>query len=249
MVSLTVTISIALFVFYIETPEEEKKFEIVEAFKLSEIFDKEMGGTNLWYFSGGLGRHTRAVTIPVLAARARKINQQVELKLQVINPDDVELCKRYADYRRGLKSASDYQDKWTVSFVRREILATIICALLYKWKDPLLDVSICLKNNFSTLRIDLGSKSAIITKEDPKEPALICREESFLYRSYKSELQQTFKHFKQVNFDFQGSFKIAKLTGDEVSEILLNLGMKNGLTTSDSDAIAIIIKENHNPYV
>ncbi len=177
-VSLTVTVCIGLFLFYIELPDDEKKFEIIESFKISEVFEKERNDTKIWYFSGGTGRYTRTVTIPELSLKARNTNSHKTIKMQIIDPNDDNACLNYSNYRNSLKSANSGL-KWTPKKVKVESVSTIISAVIHKSNNALIDISICLKESFSTLRIDLSSNSGILTKEDPLEPALVCRSNSF----------------------------------------------------------------------
>ncbi len=247
-VSLTVTVCIGLFLFYIELPDDEKKFEIVESFKIKELFDKERSGTEIWYFTGGLGRYTRTSTIPEIAKIAQSTNQHKSIKIQIIDPTDENACTNYANFRKGLNSASKNGIIWNKEFVRQECIATIVSAIIHKCNYPLLDLSICLKNNFSTLRIDLSSKMAILTKEDPKEPALVCREGSFLYRTYKEEILQTFKEYKPVNTSINFPYLLATLTKENVQEIVQQLNLGSSLIDHDYQRITEIIKSNEKPY-
>jgi hypothetical protein len=248
-VSLTVTVGIGLFVFYIEIPDDEKKFEIIESFKLNELFEKERNHTEIWYFSGGLGRYTRSKTIPELSRISKNSNQHKTLKIQVIDPTNETVCNKYASYRNSLKSSNKNPNKWTKTYVRQEITSTIILAMLFKSTNPLLDLFICLKNNFSTLRIDLSSKTGIITKEDPKEPALVCRENSFLYRTYKEEILQTFKEYKSINTTLNFTYDFETLKVEDIEQIARLLEINDGLTNEDFSNIYNLIKENNNPYV
>lgn len=247
-VSLTVTVAIGLFLFFIELPDEEKKFEIVEPFKIGDLFQKERSGTEIWFFSGGTGRFTRSTTIPELAKIAKNNNHHINLKIQLIDPSNEHVCINYANYRKGLRSSDNSQGKWTKEYVRHEILSTIVSAIIHKSHFPLLDIAIGLKNNFSTLRIDLSSNVAIITKEDKQEPALVCREGSFLYRTYKEEILQTFKEYGQLNMLLEFDFSLKDLTVDNVREVLEKLGIAKGLNENDYAQIQCILKQNNNPY-
>ncbi|MFA6275779.1 MAG: hypothetical protein WC622_03470 [Pedobacter sp.] len=247
-VSLTVTVCIGLFLFYIELPDDEKKFEVIESFKIKELFDKERTDTDLWYFTGGLGRYTRTSTIPELAKIAQKTNQHKSIKIQIIDPTNTTACENYANFRKGLNSASKDNTAWNKDFVRNECLATILSAMIYKCKYPLLDLTICLKNNFSTLRIDVSSKTAIITKEDPKEPALVCRQGSFLYRTYKEEILQTFKEYKPVNTSINFAYQLDTLSADDVKNMISQLNLNSSLVDNDYLDIVKIIKSKEKPY-
>ncbi|MGZ5244090.1 MAG: hypothetical protein ACXWEY_05030 [Bacteroidia bacterium] len=247
-VSLTVTVAIGLFLSYIEIPEEEKKFEIIESFKISELFEKERNNTEIWYFSGGTGRYTRAKTVPELSRLSKNSNQHKTLKIQIIDPTNEATCHNYAIYRSSLKSSDKNIEQWTKEYVRQEVTATIILIMLYKSANSLLDLSICLKNNFSTLRIDLSSHAGIVTKEDSKEPALACRENSFLYRTYKEEILQTFKEYKSLNTNLNFNYRIDKITDENISDMCSQLGIEKGLTKEDFTKVAALVKENKNPY-
>ena len=246
-VSLTVTVCIGLFLFYIELPDDEKKFEIIESFKISEVFEKERSETKIWYFSGGTGRYTRTVTIPELSQKARNTNSHKTIKMQIIDPNNNKACVNYANYRNSLKSASN-GTKWTAERVKLESVSTIISAVIHKSNNALLDISICLKESFSTLRIDLSSTSAMLTKEDQLEPALVCRSNSFLYRTYEEEILQTFKEYPQINTTIDFIVDMKSLKEADIKNIATQLKIEDGLTDANYQEILKSLIENKNPY-
>jgi len=246
-VSLLVTISIALYLDYIEIPENEKKYDIIEPFQIQEIFERERMHTSSWYFSGGTGRYTRAVTIPELSKIAKKSNKHITLKLQVIDPEDKTICQKYASYRSALRSSEKNDTKWTAEYVRQEVLSTIVSAYVFQSINPFLQISIAVKNSFSTMRIDISESSAIITKEDPKEPALICVKDTFLFRTYVEEIHQTFKEFRQINIPTQFVGGIQELTPEKIETILNDLPITD-LTTDECQQVCETLKKNLNPY-
>jgi hypothetical protein len=245
-VSLIVTVGIGLFLFHIELPEEQKKFEIVEALRIGELLDKQRKGTKLWYFSGGTGRYTRTVTIPELSKKANRTNSHITVKLQLINPNSNTACENYANYRNNLKSAQ--KTKWDAHFVRLECVTTIVSAIIHKSKNTLLDISLCLKENFSTVRIDMASTSAVLTKEDPSEPALVCWQDSFLYRTYEEEFLQTFKQCRQINSSFNLNITTDEPTIENIKFIVTKLKIQDGLTDEDYESIIGKLQENKNQY-
>lgn len=246
-ISLTVTVSIGLFLFYIELPDDEKKFEIIESFKISEVFEKERNETKIWYFSGGVGRYTRTVTIPELSQKARNTNSHKTIKMQIIDPNNEKACVNYSNYRNSLKSANNGQ-KWTSKKVKIESVSTIISAVIHKSNNALLDISICLKESFSTLRIDLSSNSGILTKEDPLEPALICKNNSFLYRTYEEEILQTFKEYPAIDTTINFFVDMTDLKIEDLKNITNKLKINEGLEEEDYSIILKSLKENKNPY-
>ncbi|SKC07945.1 hypothetical protein SAMN05660841_04074 [Sphingobacterium nematocida] len=248
IVSLLVTVLIGLFLFYIELPDEEKKFEIIEPFKMKEIFEKEAISTELWFFSGGMGRYTRYATIPKLSESAKRTNEHKSLKLQFIDPKNNSLCEKYAEFRKSLKSAEKETDVWTLDYVKWETIATIVVASIYKSQNPLLDLQICLKNNFSTMRIDMSSSAAIITKEDKSEAAIICRKGSFLYRTYKEEILHAFKQYELLKISLNSKFDLHNLNEADIKMICEQLNINQGLNSNDYQNILRTINDKKEHY-
>lgn len=247
-IALVVSVFLGLFTFYIEIPESEKKHSIVDSNTLKEYFPKARLDTDFWYFSGGTGRYTRAVTIPEISQISEKLNSHKNIRINLLDPTDVILCKAYAKFRTSLKSGKK-EKKWNLEYVRREIIATICCAVIYRSKNQLLEISIFLKNSFSSLRIDLSKNYCFVTKEDKQEPALLIPKDTFLYRTFREEILQTSKQYKQI--DMTGNMdniEIGKIQSGDIEEMTFHFGFNAFLGQRDFEAIADIINKNENPY-
>ena len=247
-IALVVSVFIGLFTFYIEIPESEKKHSIVDSNMLKEYFPKARLDTDFWYFSGGTGRYMRAVTIPEISQTSEKLNSHKNIKINLLDPSDGNLCKSYAEFRSSLKSGKK-TNTWSLKYARREIISTICSAVIYKSKNQLLDISIFLKNNFSSLRIDLSKDFCFITKEDKQEPAVLIPKETFLYRTYREELLQTSKQYKQLDMTCRmDNIEFGNIQSGDIEEITLHFGFNDFLEQKDFEAIAYIINKNDNPY-
>ncbi|MCX2575703.1 hypothetical protein [Pedobacter sandarakinus] len=247
-VSLIVTVSVGLFMFYIEVPDNDKKFDIIESLRLEELFDAELAQTDTWHFSGGMGRHTRAKTIPLMDKSARSSNRHKSLKIHLLDPSDEKICGAYSSYRGSLSSAKRGKVQWSLQFVRRELLSTVLVAAIYKTNNPNFDIILKFKSVFSTLRIDLSSRAALITKEDRAEPALMCRSESFLFKAYQEEAAQTFKLNLPIDIQLADKYQVKKITFQDVQKMLNELSLDMNLSEDDYKAICKIIRDNDNPY-
>lgn len=247
-VSLVVSVTIGGFLFYIELPEEEKKFEIIEPFKIDSIFERERSTTDIWFFSGGTGRFTRGETLPKLADISKRNNHHISIKILIIDPTNYETCKKYSEYRNGLRSADNRPEKWSGEYVKQEAAATLITALIYNTNYPHLDITVGLKSTLSTLRIDLSSKTAVVTKEDKREPALICTVGSFLYRTYKEEILQTLQQYEQINTTLNDTYKLDNIDATNIIKILKDIGLYKGISHVDAARIAKKINNNKNPH-
>jgi hypothetical protein len=245
-ISLLVAVFIGLFLFYIEIPESEKKHEIIEPNRIKELFIKGRLETDFWYFSGGTGRFTRAVTLPEMCAISKRNNEHRSIKIILLDPMDDKLCESYASFRQNLKSS---KNEWTFNYVRNEIVSTICSAIIHKNINPMLDINIYLKKSFSTLRIDINQVNCIITKEDKKEPALLIPIDTFLYRTYKEEILQLAKQYVEVDMRFKANNMVfGKLSENQIEKICQDLNFDVKLKSDDFKSIAEILNKNDNPY-
>ena len=200
-ISLIVSLFLGWFLFKIEVPEEESKFEIIEPKRIADYFAIGRINTSFWYFSGGIGRFSRNVTIPKIAENSQSNNATKTIRLNIINPLDEELCNKYVTYKNSLKSAKNSEINWTSDYVKNQVFATIFKSIIYKSHFPMLEIDIYLKKVFTTTRTDLNESNCIITKEDKSDLGLICTKETFLYKTYKEEIFQESKQSSKLNID------------------------------------------------
>jgi hypothetical protein len=115
------------------------------------------------------GRHFRASILPTLVRAATKNRSPVRVEVVLLDIRNETICDRYVDYRRA---ASFDKNQWDLSYLRVEILATVIC-LVQAVKDSgnLLDVDLRLSKRLSIYRIDGNDDEIIVTREDPKDLA------------------------------------------------------------------------------
>ncbi|WP_348636592.1 hypothetical protein QLS71_002520 [Mariniflexile litorale] len=199
-ISLIVSLFLGWFLFKIEVPEDESKFEIIEPKRIADYFDKGRINTSFWYFSGGLGRFTRTVTIPKIAELSQNNNSSKTIRMNIINPMDKE-CTNYSDFKNSLKSAKESKINWTSDFVKNQTYATIFKSIIYKSHFPMLEIDIYLKKVFNTTRIDQNESNCIVTKEDKRDLGLICTKDTFLYKTYKEEIFQESKQSIKFTID------------------------------------------------
>lgn len=246
-ISLFIALFLALFLFYIEVPEDEKKLEIVESSRLKEIFLKNYSQTDYWYFSGGTGRYMRYETINKLSEISNNKNEHINIKLILINPFDDNICEKYASFRESFEV--DKTQTWTKSYVQNQIMATIISCIIYQNDNPLLDISIHLKNAFSMFRLDFNKKNCIITKEAKNEPAIVVTDQSFLYRTYKQEIFQSISQSTRINLAYTlNNYKIGHIKLSLIKEICQNFDLNRDLSKDDYKQIQTFININDKYY-
>lgn len=245
--SIFTTVLIGSFAFYVFPRTEDLDFKIVEPTRIQVELSKGRISTDFWYFTGGTGIFTRAVTLPELAKQARLANKPIEIKLQIIDPLNIDICLKYAEYRRGLNTASNQPQLWNFRYVRNQSFATIVKSIIISSQEPLIDISIRLKNHFSLFRVDASSSSVIVTKEDPREVAFVFYRNSTSFNSYCHEFKETNKQAKPVK-DLSTDIRLEDLDIDKVSQILEGVDLLSDISQNDLKFILKLVKDSKNPY-
>jgi hypothetical protein len=228
--------------------------KVIQPIRISEILEIGRQNTDFWYFSGGTGTYTKAVTLPELAKKAAK-GQHIYIELMIINPLNLEICKLYAGLRSSLRRNDKDSYEWTIDYVRNQSFATIIISFIYCCYNSYFKVSIGLKNHFSLFRIDVSSSKALLSKEDPKEAALLFGRDSSSYKSYLNDFKQSFqqtlivKNFDNLRENFlHHDLRKENMTIDTIKRILDQLSLNENLDETNLNEILFLTKNYKNPY-
>lgn len=244
--STLVTISLGTFLFWL-TPKNKQnaQIKILQPIEIGDTITQARVDTEKWYFNGGSGRYTRTQTLPYLADLARKKNKTIEVLIQIMNPRNIQLCTKYATYRNSLRSAS--RDRKTCKSVQIDLISTVVSAYMWKNEQPLLDIKLGLKDNFSLFRIDISSSTAIITKEDPLEPAILYERGTFFYQAHCEDLRQSLTQTESLNMLIPFSDK-KNLSIVATKELLHQLKLLEFVTDEEMEEIIDKAKSSKNPY-
>jgi hypothetical protein len=168
----------------------------VAAHEIGTLLESALPTTKRWWFDGSTGRYQRAKTLPELGRLARTDGTSREVTIVILDPLNETLCRRYANYRRGLLSGRGRE--WTVESVRRDLYATLLAACVYSDTEPL-TVTVGLKQTMSILRYDLSDTRLVITKEGRADPAICCPSGSFYFDAYLEDLRWALKQTRHVD--------------------------------------------------
>lgn len=240
------TILIASLAFWL-TPRvvHNSQVDIIQPKDIGRML-KQARETDEYWFLGSTARFTRSTTIPELATNARKSNFSKRIKIQILNPDNVETLASYVEYKNRVRRGK--KDPWTINRARKELLATILAAYTWRAEEPLLEFEIGLKDSVSFFRIDLSKQLAVITKEDPEEPALKFDNDTFFYNSYLEELRFSLRQSKKLDPNVNGILK-NDLNKENVIVLFENLNIiLSEVDDEDIYEIITLSKEARNPY-
>jgi hypothetical protein len=184
---LVAGVLIALLSYFAPEASANGVVEVVAAKDRGPRLDRARSNTRLWWFSGAMGRYTRAETLPGLASACREDGRSRTVVLQVIDPRDLKLCGRYANLRSSLRTAD--RTPWSTKHVQQEVLATIVAAYAVAAQQSQLDLQVALRSTVSQQRYDLSDGEVLITTEDERREALSFPAGSEFYDIIRDELR------------------------------------------------------------
>lgn len=240
------TIGIAWLIFWLSPPVMQRsRLRVIEPREIRSAIEEGRAGASEWWYMGGAGRYTRAVTLPAFARMAREQNASKKLVILILDPRNTESCERYVEFRNSLRSGSN--SKWSLESVQNELLATIVAAYCWRAEQTRLDVSVGLRAEFSVFRIDLSDTRAVVTKEDKQEPAILCESKSFYHDAYFEDVRLALRQAKTLPSIPGSLFK--QLTVQSARSLLDSVGISTSrLTDSRLSAIVELSKDTTSPY-
>ncbi|WP_246609512.1 hypothetical protein [Nonomuraea rhizosphaerae] len=199
--------------------------------------------TTRWSFKGGTGTYMRAVTLPECVAAARKIKRHLTVRIEVIDPSNLEVCETYAHYRRSLSDTPDGTgETWTVDRVRKESYATILAAFWHRQRYGLLDIGVGLSSTMTTFRWDVSATRLIMTVEDPNR-AMTALADTFYYENCDTELRLSFEQARLVPLEMYKKVPLSdEPTVEEVQELFARISVPLPRSYDDRDVVDIARK-------
>jgi len=199
-----------------------------------------------WRFKGGTGTYLRAQTLPGLVRHSRP----ADVSIEIIAPDDTDVCKRYGYHRSRPKSQTSDDDgsmKWAPNEVRIEAYATIIAAIWYT-QHTTIRAHVALSSAMSSLRYDLCDDFVIVTDDGPDSRALSIDGESGYFSTVEQELRFSFEQARTLTI--AGTHISRDIAPDDVRRALSGLkGLRHDDAFLTNDVCSLIarraISEEH----
>ena len=180
--------------------------------------------TNTWIFKGGTGTFIRAFTLPECTENSRIARRQLQVQLEIIDPENATACEVYARFRRSLITGR--ADPWSADRTRNESYATILAASWYRKHNDFLTIRVGLSSTMTTCRWDMAASRVIVTREDPTAPALMAYHGKLYYSWCETELNSSFGQSRKLPIE---SVLTVPLSGepsvDEVRDLFQVLGL------------------------
>jgi len=187
-----------------------------------------------------------AQTVPGLVRHSRP----ADVSIEIIAPDDTDVCKRYGYHRSRPKSQTSDDDgsmKWAPNEVRIEAYATIIAAIWYT-QHTTIRAHVALSSAMSSLRYDLCDDFVIVTDDGPDSRALSIDGESGYFSTVEQELRFSFEQARTLTI--AGTHISRDIAPDDVRRALSGLkGLRHDDAFLTNDVCSLIarraISEEH----
>jgi hypothetical protein len=234
------------------TPSEEMAEIMImnPGIELKRLLENDLRGTRSFWYKGHTGKWTRSETLPRLAREARATRSTKDIRIVILNPNNDGACRQLAnlDAERDPKVDTSSQ----VSYIKKQLLATVLAAYVWREKEPLLQIAVALHNEFSLFRIDLTDQSAIVTRSSPRDLAIRYSFQSDFYRSFLEEVRVSFNRSKRLREVDARGIDINRLTEKTARDLLAMLELDPAEVLGvGEDALADVIKmvrEDENRY-
>lgn len=155
--------------FFFADPEDAKSQTTLLPQDIGKALQKIASRAGNYRIFVRTGRHFRAEILPMLVRSAIVSRHPIKIEVVLLDLRNNTVCEQYANYR---KSSSFDRKLWDTSYVKKEVLATILALMKATGDNPgLLDIRLFLSSRLSTFRIEGSSDEILITREDPKDTA------------------------------------------------------------------------------
>lgn len=182
--------------------------------------------TKKWEFRGGIGDVLRAATLPTFVEA--NTAARLELRLEILDPDDPALRLAYAKYR-ALAATGAEKGRWTADRTRDEVLATIFAACWYRQQHRSLDIRVGLSAALHTIRWEAADDLLIISEEAKAGYALVVDAAKPYYDAFTSDMTTSFRRARELPIAATATLPLpAKLRGAEVKAVFDTLGIDVG---------------------
>jgi hypothetical protein len=238
--------SVSAFMLWFVSPKEQVEEDIaaLEPWNIREALNAPLSYTKNYWFRGRSGRFIRSSVMPALFAAGARDSQLRRLFMLLPDPGENGTLERYAHYRNSLASE---QRKWTVASIQSEIIATILTAARLTKKSHFFAAKVYLKTDFALFRLDMSDDRMVMTREDPKWPAIICSSRSKFYASYHEEFRIEAENGKELDLE---KIQIEdEITPQHVNGLIAAVGIDIQLSDVGCQAVIDAMNKPKLPYV
>ncbi|MFD6353140.1 hypothetical protein KHQ06_07445 [Nocardia tengchongensis] len=195
-----------------------------------------------WIYKGGTGTYLRAATLPFFLARVRAEQQLLNLRVEILDPGDEQLCEAEAQHRNSLQPSGDANGRpWTTDRIRKQSYATVLACSWYRAQSELLTIELALSAVVSTYRWDMSDSVVIMNQRGSNTPALLFERGKTQYSDLTRELALSYKQARHIPLGRDSELRPpAEPTIVQVRRLLERLALPLPAVYTDDDVAEIV---------
>lgn len=218
------------------------EIEEVHPQQISPELEVLLSSANRWRYRGNFGRYFRGKVLPTLSGR-----QNSHVSACIIDPCDVELCRKHADYRASINGI-DKGRKYNENVVSIEVIVTVVIAAWYVTNRNL-TVDMYLNRNFDPIRIDSNDNCMILTVEDRRSPALKIANTHFTYHHFELQMLSARQQSRKIVLGgVRKGIELAEISTDDVRAVVEHAELREVLDRINDEEILKACLRSRNPY-
>lgn len=219
----------------------DAKARLVKGEEFNRILAEAHENTDRWIFKGSTGAYVRAITLPTCVQNARRHRRALIVRLEMLDPSDISLCRRFVRLHQSLATTPDSPEwSWTVEGTRKELYATVLAACWYQQRYELLDIEIGFSATVSMFRYELSSLFLIITQRGPNFPATVVRGDTLALDCWGTELHASLQQARPLHMKkAKDALLSASPTVEEVRNLFSQLDLPTAAEYPDETLVEI----------
>jgi len=227
--------------------EEPSTVEVLQSHQIEHEIIHSAREARRWAVRARTANYFTRVTLPQLAHAALSSGGSVNVRMQVLDPENESLLASYARFRSNHPGAAT---RWTTAKVRREIYAAMLTVALVRGRAPRMDIEVGLSPAFWVISLDLSDDMALLTGQDRGDPALMIRRGARFYDGWSQDFDASFTECRKLRPELSPdlALKITERPTDNMPalrEFFRDLGMKDCSDAELSEILAEAKLEHH----
>lgn len=224
-----------LLILFVPEDKESGTFRFLSSDQIEGAIREGTTGAREWSVRARTARYFRRRTLPWIAASSVQAGRTVRIRVQLLDPGDVNLLGDYVDYQASEATSGREFD---VNRVRREILATLVTLLDYNTRYPRLSIEVGLSRSLWLMSLDICDDRAIICGQHGGHPAILHSEGSSFYNTTRDEFEAGFASSRVLALNGR-SFRLDEATAGSARLALETIQVDHS-ALSDEDVEQVI---------
>jgi len=176
-------------------PPDERNVQLLPITRgeIAEKAESLLSETSHYLFLGRGGGYFRSVILPRLDEMSQTARRRIRVSVVVPNP----VGRNGVYYGRMMSALGEKADDNTLA---ANVLATAIDLAIKAARNPYLTVELSLSSGLPVVRYDVAQSGLLITRDQPKLPALYCSAGNPFYETFRDAVENEIKQSSPIRW-------------------------------------------------